>query len=89
MRWGMFGTKRRESLLKKGLFQLFRSSRASRNSAIDVYSNTATRGGLGAAATFNSHAYMLSGKRMREVEAEKAVMVNVSRHPRWAAGGPH
>lgn len=88
MRWRMFGTKRRESSLKKGLFELFRSSRASRNSVIDVYANTATRGGLREAATFNSHAYMLSSKRMREVEVEKAVMVNVSRHPRWVAGGP-
>jgi len=41
------------------------------------------------AETLNSEAYLLSKKRMHEVEAEKAVMISVSRHPRWVAGGPH
>ena len=89
MRWKISGPKKTTNSLKNETFDLFESNGASRNRIVDVLSKGAAHGGLGDISTSNSVAYMLSSKRMREVEAEKAVMVNVSRHPRWAAGGPH
>lgn len=88
MRWRMFGSKGRKSPRKKGLFKSIRLSRASRNDGLDACTSTLDEC-ISDAKIFNSEAYLLSKKRMYEVEAEKAVMVNVSRHPRWVAGGPH
>ena len=89
MRWKISGTGKSGNSLRKWTFDLFKSSRALRNKSGTVYSNEATYGGQGDITTLSSHAYISSSKRMREVEAEKAIMVNVSRHPRWVAGGPH
>ena len=84
----MFGTKERKSVRKKGLLKSLRLSLASRNSEMNTYSSTPCECN-GEAKSFKSEAYLLSKKRMYEVEAEKALMINVSRHPRWVAGGPH
>jgi hypothetical protein len=88
MKWRMFGTKGRKTIRKKGLLKSFRLSLASRNGEMNTYSSTLHECN-GEAKSFASEAYLLSKKRMCEVEAEKALMVNVSRHPRWVAGGPH
>jgi len=39
---------------------------------------------------FRSEAYLLSKRRKVEVETEKAMLISLSRHPRWkGAGGPN
>jgi len=37
---------------------------------------------------FRSQAYLLAKRRVIEAEAEKAMLIQVSRHTRWKAGGP-
>jgi hypothetical protein len=84
----MFGSKGRKSPAKKGLLKSIKLSRTSRSGGLEAYSSIAGEC-TSDAKIFESGAYLLSKKRMCEVEAEKAMMVNVSRHPRWVAGGPH
>ena len=38
--------------------------------------------------TFNCDAYILANQRMHEIETQKAMLVSLSRHDRWKAGGP-
>ena len=88
MRWRIFGSKGRKGSAIKDLLKSIRLSRTSRSGGLEAYSSTVGEC-VNDAKIFESGAYLLSKKRMCEVEAEKAMMVNVSRHPRWVAGGPH
>ncbi len=38
--------------------------------------------------TFNTQAYLLAKQRMHEIEGQKAMLILLSRHERWKAGGP-
>jgi len=37
---------------------------------------------------FNVQAHIIAGHRKHELESQKAMMVSLSRHDRWKAGGP-
>lgn len=84
----MFGIKGRKTPAKNGLSKSLKVNLASGygnlNTCPDSLGNSVSESKI-----LSSDAYLLSKKRMSEVEAEKALMVNVSRHPRWVAGGPH
>ena len=38
--------------------------------------------------TFNVQAYLLANQRMHEIEGQKAMVILISRHQSWKAGGP-
>ncbi len=38
--------------------------------------------------TFNCKAYILAKQRMYEIETQKAMLISLSRHDKWKAGGP-
>lgn len=40
-------------------------------------------------ASFTPQAYILAKQRVHEIETQKAMMVLLSRHNSWKAGGPH
>ena len=37
---------------------------------------------------FNVHAHILGIQRMNEIELQKAMIISLSRHEKWTAGGP-
>ena len=37
---------------------------------------------------FRVEAYLISGSRKREIEAQKAMVISMMRHDKWKAGGP-
>ena len=38
--------------------------------------------------SFNVQAYVIADHRKNEIESQKAMMISLSRHERWKAGGP-
>ncbi len=38
--------------------------------------------------TFNLRHYIIASQRMHEIEGQKAMLIALSRHERWKAGGP-
>ena len=38
--------------------------------------------------SLNLQAYTLAKQRMREIESQKAMLISISRHEKWKAGGP-
>jgi len=38
--------------------------------------------------TFSSDTYLLAKKRKHEIEIQKAMLISMSRHDTWKAGGP-
>jgi len=38
--------------------------------------------------SLNLQAYTLAKQRMHEIESQKAILISISRHEKWKAGGP-
>jgi hypothetical protein len=49
---------------------------------------SSSRGEKSQARSFNIKAYLSVGRRMQEIQAEKAMLIWESRHDKWKAGGP-
>lgn len=65
----------------------FEGSSLPEKTGASAYSQASTKGL--ADTHFSSEAYRLSNQRKVEVETEKAMLISLSRHPRWkGAGGP-
>lgn len=85
MEWRRFGTDRiGSSNIGSKILRLIRGLRNGDVgiSSPGLESETRERSG------FNVQAYIVGKQRMHEIENEKAMLISVSRHERWKAGGP-
>ncbi len=84
----IFGTRGRFGSLKKEAFKMFRLIRGVATRDFNSSSYTVANEDLKQPKTFNLQTYTLAKRRMHEVEGEKAMLLSLSRHERWKAGGP-
>ena len=100
MNWKMFEMKGKFGSAKEKVFRLIGGLRKegssvsslTRVSTVAPYEtvNSLTNNSLarGKPKTFNLQAYVLAKQRMHELEGQKAMVILLSRHERWKAGGP-
>lgn len=84
----MFGQGSRFGSPKQRVLKMFRLIRSSSNGDLNASVCADADENLGQPSVFNVRAYLAAKQRMREIEMEKAMILNGLRHDSWKAGGP-
>ncbi len=80
----MFRIRGRSGLMLK----VFRLLRGVGKGDFSVPSSASTHKDLRQPKSFNPQAYIIAKNRMHEIEGQKAMIIRMSRHDSWKAGGP-
>ena len=85
--WKMFETGRFRSPKEK-VFKVFRFFRGVGKGHFNASPRTDADEDLRQPNNYNLRVYECTNQRMHEIEIQKAMLVSLSRHERWKAGGP-
>ncbi len=88
MGWKSLGIRKRFASPKEGLLRILRLIRAVDKDDLSPYSFGPKPEDVEEPNSFNTQAYLLAKQRMHEIEGQKAMLIALSRHERWKAGGP-
>ena len=83
MKWRMFGLGEKFGTTKKGVFKVFNSIRSLGMKDLNASLNAGEEPIQQSVETFIN-----TNKRKHEVETQKAMLISLSRHDVWKAGGP-
>ncbi len=86
MKWKMLGLRGRFGSTKEGVSKVFSLIRAI--GMRDLNASSEANEDLRQPNDFNLRAYIAAKQRMQEIEGQKAMLIALSRHERWKAGGP-
>jgi hypothetical protein len=78
---------RRGSVSAKKVSKLFRFFVKSKND-LDASSHVCASLELKKPESYNLQARLVANSRMHEIESQKAMIISLSRHEKWKAGGP-
>jgi len=84
MNWKMFGLGERLGSTKAGVFKVFNSIRAIGIRGLNASSDEKEE----PIRLKSVEAFIIESRRKHEVETQKGMMIALSRHDRWKAGGP-
>jgi len=84
MNWKMFGLGERLGSTKEGVFRVFNSIRAMGIRGLNASSDEKEE----PIRLKSVEAFIIESRRKHEGETQKGMMIALSRHDRWKAGGP-
>jgi hypothetical protein len=84
MNWKMFGLGERLGSTKKGVFRVFSSIRAIGIRDVNASSDAKEE----PIQQKSAEAFIVANRYKHEIETQKAMLIALSRHNRWKAGGP-